>query len=30
VIDLHFWNEQIPVPPMAGYSLAWGCWSSLH
>lgn len=25
VIDLHFWNEQIPVPPMAGYSLAWGC-----
>jgi hypothetical protein len=25
VIDLHFWNEQIPVPPRAGYSLAWGC-----
>jgi len=25
VIDLHFWNEQIPVPPMTGYSLAWGC-----
>jgi hypothetical protein len=25
VIDLHFWNEQIPVPPMAGHSLAWGC-----
>jgi hypothetical protein len=25
VIDLHFWNEQIPVPPIAGYSLAWGC-----
>jgi hypothetical protein len=25
VIDLHFWNEQIPVPPMAGRSLAWGC-----
>ena len=25
VIDLHFWNEQIPVTPIAGYSLAWGC-----
>jgi hypothetical protein len=25
VIDLHFWNEQIPVKPVAGYSLAWGC-----
>ena len=25
VIDLHFWNEQIPITPMAGYSLAWGC-----
>ena len=25
VIDLHLWNEQIPVTPMAGYSLAWGC-----
>jgi hypothetical protein len=25
VIDLHFWNEQIPALPMAGYSLAWGC-----
>jgi len=25
VIDLHFWNEQIPVKPAAGYSLAWGC-----
>jgi hypothetical protein len=25
VIDLHLWNEQIPVAPMAGYSLAWGC-----
>jgi hypothetical protein len=25
VIDLHFWNEQIPVPPTPGYSLAWGC-----
>jgi hypothetical protein len=25
VIDLHFWNEQVPVPPMDGYSLAWGC-----
>jgi hypothetical protein len=25
VIDLHFWNERIPVPPMAGCSLAWGC-----
>lgn len=25
VIDLHFWNEQIPVPPRAGYSLAWAC-----
>ena len=24
VIDLHFWNEQIP-PPAAGHSLAWGC-----
>ena len=24
VIDLHFWNEQIPVP-RAGYSLAWAC-----
>ena len=25
VIDLHFWNEQIPVPPIEGYTLAWGC-----
>jgi YkoP domain len=25
VIDLHFWNEQIPVTPSAGNSLAWGC-----
>jgi hypothetical protein len=25
VIDLHLWNEQIPVIPRAGYSLAWGC-----
>ena len=25
MIDLHFWNEQIPVKPVAGYSLAWGC-----
>jgi hypothetical protein len=25
VIDLHFWNEQIPVTPIAGNSLAWGC-----
>src|ERR1700746_1828261 len=25
VIDLHFWNEQIPVKPVAGYSLAWAC-----
>ena len=25
VIELHFWNEQIPVKPVAGYSLAWGC-----
>jgi hypothetical protein len=25
VIDLHLWNEQIPVTPVAGYSLAWGC-----
>ena len=25
VIDLHLWNEQIPVAPIAGYSLAWGC-----
>ena len=25
VIDLHFWNEQIPATPIAGYSLAWGC-----
>src|SRR5215469_1762313 len=25
VVDLHFWNEQIPVPPTPGYSLAWGC-----
>ena len=24
VIDLHFWNEQIPAT-IAGYSLAWGC-----
>jgi hypothetical protein len=24
VIDLHLWNEQIPVKPIAGYSLAWG------
>src|SRR5262245_46525455 len=23
-IDLHFWNEQIPVP-IEGYTLAWGC-----
>jgi hypothetical protein len=25
VIDLHLWNEQIPVTPTASYSLAWGC-----
>jgi YkoP domain len=25
VIELHLWNEQIPVKPIAGYSLAWGC-----
>jgi YkoP domain len=25
VIDLHFWNEQIPITPVAGHSLAWGC-----
>jgi hypothetical protein len=25
VIDLHLWNEQIPVIPRAGSSLAWGC-----
>ena len=25
VIDLHFWNEQIPVTSVAGNSLAWGC-----
>jgi hypothetical protein len=25
VIDLHFWNEQIPIPPIEGYTLAWGC-----
>jgi hypothetical protein len=25
VIDLHLWNEQIPVTPIAGHSLAWGC-----
>jgi hypothetical protein len=25
VIDLHLWNEQIPVAPITGYSLAWGC-----
>jgi YkoP domain len=25
VIDLHLWNEQIPVAPVARYSLAWGC-----
>ena len=25
VIDLHLWNEQIPVAPISGYSLAWGC-----
>jgi len=25
VIDLHLWNEQIPVKPVAGHSLAWGC-----
>jgi hypothetical protein len=24
VIELHLWNEQIPVAPLAGYSLAWG------
>src|ERR1700758_4293014 len=24
-IVLHFWNDQIPVKPVAGYSLAWGC-----
>src|SRR5262245_42129680 len=23
--DFDFWNEQIPVTPIAGYSLAWGC-----
>jgi YkoP-like protein len=25
VIDLHFWNEQIPVQAPGGNSLAWGC-----
>ena len=25
VIDLHFWNEQIPVKAPGGNSLAWGC-----
>jgi hypothetical protein len=25
VIDLHFWNEQIPVTPIGGHSLVWGC-----
>ena len=25
MIDLHLWNEQIPVKPVAGHSLAWGC-----
>ena len=25
VIDLHFWNEQIPAAPPAVHSLAWGC-----
>ena len=25
VIDLHFWNEQVPATPIVGYSLAWGC-----
>jgi hypothetical protein len=25
VIEIHFWNEQIPVKPDAGSSLAWGC-----
>ena len=25
VVDLHLWNEQIPVTALAGYSLAWGC-----
>jgi len=25
IIDLHLWNEKIPVAPVQGYSLAWGC-----
>jgi YkoP-like protein len=25
VIDLHFWNEQIPLQTPGGNSLAWGC-----
>ena len=25
IIDLHFWNEQIPVQVAGGTSLAWGC-----
>ena len=25
VIDLRFWNEQLPVTLVAGHSLAWGC-----
>jgi hypothetical protein len=25
VVEIHFWNEQIPVKPGAGSSLAWGC-----
>ncbi len=25
VIDLHFWNEQIPITPIGGHSLVWGC-----
>src|SRR5262245_24123260 len=25
VIDLHVWNVQIPVAPITGYSLTWGC-----
>jgi hypothetical protein len=25
VVEIHFWNEQIPVKPSAGSSLGWGC-----
>lgn len=25
IIDLHFWNEQIPLKSANGNSLAWGC-----